>query len=76
MVIKLILNKNIWLDSKIKGRCYYSTRDFYAENHKQYFNKIGEIYATILFEGKAIGIWSLDVKKNKIEIEFLEASKS
>lgn len=82
-VLKIKQNSDIVLgDCKFMAyedttlKAYYSTRNFYADNPKQYFNQIGEIYATIFLAGKAIGIWSLDVKKNEIIIESVEANKS
>lgn len=82
-VLKIKQNTDILLgDCKFMAyedttlKAYYSTRYFYADNPKQYFNQIGEIYATIFLDGKAIGIWSLDVKKNKIMIESVEANKA
>ncbi len=64
-------------DSSLKG--YYESRYRYVDKkyYNLLFNQIGEVRASILCNGKAIGIWEWDKKNKKIELEyFFNPSKS
>lgn len=57
-------------DPALKG--YFETRLRYV-NDKDYnslFNQIGEVRASIIHNGKAIGIWEWDKKNKKIKLEY------
>lgn len=54
-------------DPSLKG--YYESRFLYVD-HKHYellFNKIGESRASIIRNGKAIGVWTIDKRKKQID---------
>lgn len=53
-------------DCVMKG--YMQTRFFYGENYKIYFNSIGEIYPTIIYNGKCIGRWEINMKDRTINL--------
>lgn len=57
-------------DPSLKG--YYESRYRYVDenNYKLLFNQIGEVRASIICNGKAIGTWEWDKKKKKIKIEY------
>ena len=64
-------------DPSLKG--YYESRYRYVDKkyYNLLFNQIGEVRASILCNGKAIGIWEWDKKNKKIKLEyFFEPSKS
>lgn len=64
-------------DPSLKG--YYESRYRYVDKkyYNLLFNQIGEVRASILCNGKAIGIWEWDKKNKKIELEyFFNPSKS
>ncbi|WP_066501634.1 DNA glycosylase AlkZ-like family protein [Abyssisolibacter fermentans] len=48
-------------------KAYYETRKLYTGNYALYFNKIGEVYATILMNGECIGQWEIDKPNKKIK---------
>lgn len=62
-------------DSTLKG--YFETRFRYVDNanYKLLFNQIGEVRASIISDGVAIGIWNWDVKKQKIAYALFKNSK-
>lgn|GEM_PF-6725472 len=39
-----------------------------SEKHKDYFNAIGEIFPTIVYNGKCIGLWKIDIANKKLNI--------
>lgn len=56
-------------DPSLKG--YYESRFRYVD-HNHYnllFNQIGEVRASVILDGKAIGVWTWDKKRKKISIE-------
>lgn len=57
-------------DPSLKG--YYESRYRYVddENYNLLFNQIGEVRASIICNGKAIGIWEWDKKKKCINFNF------
>ena len=57
-------------DPSLKG--YYESRYRYVDKryYNLLFNQIGEVRASILCNGKAIGIWKWDKKNKKIELEY------
>ena len=57
-------------DPSLKG--YYESRYRYVDKryYNLLFNQIGEVRASILCNGKAIGIWEWDKKNKKIELEY------
>jgi predicted transcriptional regulator len=54
-------------DPSLKG--YYESRFLYVEqkHYELLFNKIGESRASIILDGKAIGIWTIDKSKRNID---------
>ncbi len=52
-------------DSSIKA--YYETRSLFNPDYKDYFNKIGEVYSTVLCDGLIVGTWSY--KNQKINMQ-------
>lgn len=57
-------------DPSLKG--YYESRSRYV-NEKYYnllFNQIGEVRASIMYNGKAIGIWEWDKKYKRINLQY------
>lgn len=70
--IESIRNENPWCkfmsyeDSALKG--YKETRYLYSDQPEILFNPIGEIYPTIIVNGKCVGLWSIDFKTPKIEV--------
>lgn len=57
-------------DPSLKG--YYESRNRYV-NEKYYnllFNQIGEVRASIMYNGKAIGIWEWDKKYKRINLQY------
>jgi len=76
---KLIANKKLdfeWIsllafeDPSLKG--YHESRFRYVDNKylKQLLNQIGEVQASVIHNGKAIGIWTWHKKNKKIEINY------
>jgi hypothetical protein len=66
-------------DSSLKG--YFESRGRYiaAQHYKTLFNRIGEARASILFNGRVVGIWKWDKKKKRVfwtTFETLESSVS
>ncbi|MGX9706892.1 DNA glycosylase AlkZ-like family protein [Laceyella tengchongensis] len=59
-------------DPSLKG--YYESRFLYVEmqHYNRLFNTIGEVRASIFSNGKAIGIWSIDKVKKRIDWEIFE----
>lgn len=59
-------------DPSLKGyyesRCRYVNQKFY----NMLFNQIGEVRASVMYNGKAIGIWEWDKKNKKIKIDYFE----
>ena len=57
-------------DPALKG--YFETRFRYvnANYYNQLFNQIGEVRASIIHNGKAIGIWTWDKKRKKINLDY------
>lgn len=57
-------------DPSLKGyyesRCRYVDEEFYD----MLFNQIGEVRASILYNGKAIGVWEWDKKDKGIKVNF------
>ncbi|MCH5583391.1 winged helix DNA-binding domain-containing protein [Shimazuella sp. AN120528] len=53
-------------DPTLKG--YYESRFLYVDqkHYELLFNKIGESRASIIMNGKAIGIWTIDKRKRNI----------
>ena len=60
-------------DSSLKA--YYETRFMYVDNYTLYFNRIGEIYATILFNGKCIGIWEINKRNQYINCHLFKCQE-
>ena len=60
-------------DSSLKA--YYETRFMYIDNYTLYFNRIGEIYATILFNGKCIGIWEINKRNQYINCHLFKCQE-
>lgn len=52
-------------DCAMKG--YMQTRFFYGYDYQRYFNSIGELLPTIVYNGKCVGIWSVDLKKKLLK---------
>ena len=63
-------------DPSLKG--YYESRFRYVnDNHyNDLFNQIGEVRASIIHNGEAIGVWFWNKKTKKIEIEYFQSAKS
>ena len=57
-------------DPSLKG--YYESRYRYVDekNYNLLFNQIGEVRASILYNGKAIGIWEWDKKNKHINLHY------
>ena len=53
-------------DCVMKG--YKETRFFYGDSYDKYFNRIGEIFPTIVYNGKCVGLWNLDLKNKNIKL--------
>jgi predicted transcriptional regulator len=64
-------------DPTLKG--YYESRFLYVDqkHYELLFNKIGESRASIILNGKAIGVWTIDKPKRKIDwMTFEKVDKS
>ena len=59
-------------DSALKG--YKETRYLYSEKPERLFNAIGEIYPTIIVNGKCVGFWSIDFKTERLDVIPLDKS--
>jgi hypothetical protein len=59
-------------DPSLKG--YKESRSRYIDSiyYDRLFNQIGEVRASIIHNGKAIGIWSWGKKNKKVELEYFE----
>jgi hypothetical protein len=73
--------ENGWLsllayeDSSLKG--YYESRYRYVE-HKNYnslFNQIGEVRASVLLDGKAVGVWEWNKRRKMINWSLFDRVK-
>ena len=60
-------------DPALKG--YFETRQRYVndKNYNSLFNQIGEVRASIIHNGKAIGIWEWDKKSKNIKLEYFSS---
>jgi hypothetical protein len=60
-------------DPSLKG--YYESRNRYVDeqHYHHLFNRIGEARASIIVNGKVMGIWVYDAKKNSIQYDLLES---
>jgi hypothetical protein len=55
-------------DSFLKA--YFETRWLYCGNVARYFNLIGEVYATVVINGRCVGLWNLDKARRRVVCEF------
>lgn len=60
-------------DSSIKA--YYETRSLFNTFHKNYFNKIGEVYSTVICDGLIVGNWSYKNQQIKLQLNNITEEK-
>lgn len=72
---KGVINMLAYEDSSLKG--YYETRHRYIDMkyYDRLFNQIGEVRASIVLDGIAIGIWNWNNKQKKVDYFLFDEKK-